>query len=202
MVNFNLSEEEKKRILSLHESHKQVHGTVMSEQVATNQQKPVATNQQKPATTQPAQSKYKLPEITDDTKFTTFVTVNGTEDMRPSGLYNAADNWWKTEVAPKRKAGTLTNQQIIEYTSSYTKWTNLIDTIAKQLLSMSAFQGYNAESFKTLDNSIITRQLDLQKVPKPYNDTWESIIGQYVGSMQSLKNGMSLLITQQLNRIK
>jgi len=194
MVNFNLSKEEKNRILSLHESHKRIHGTIMSEQVAP-------TGQQ-PTTAKPTQSKYKLPEITDDTKFTTFVTVNGTEDMRPSGLYNAADNWWKTDVAPKRKAGTLTNQQIIEYTTSYTKWTNFIDVIAKQLLSMSAFQGYNAESFKTLDNSIITRHLDLQKVPKPYNDTWESIIEQYVGSMQSLKNGMSLLITQQLNRIK
>jgi len=94
MVNFNLSKEEKNRILSLHETHKRIHGTIMSEQVAP-------TGQQ-PTTAKPTQSKYKLPEITDDTKFKTFVNIVGSEDIRPSGLLNLAYKWYKDNVQAKR----------------------------------------------------------------------------------------------------
>jgi len=191
MVNFNLSKEEKNRILSLHESHKRIHGTIMSEQVAP-------TGQQ-PTTAKPTQSKYKLPEITDDTKFKTFVNIEGSEDIRPSGLLNLAYKWYKDNVQAKR--ATLPQEKIAQMMGDWSKWATYVENMAKNLLVTSAYGGYNAESFKTLSDDVIIKSLERLPKPSPEMD-WNEIIESYVGNINTLKNGMSLLITQQLNKIK
>ncbi len=182
MVNFNLSEEEKKRILNLHESFKN------------------SLIEQSTGTTTP--SKYKLPEITDDNKYKMFLDINGSPDMDPTGLYNAAKSWFKKNIMEPKKAGTLTQDKYVEGVKGYTTWTKTVDTMCKYLLQMSATQGITAESFKSVADNAITNHLEINKVPKPYNGTWGEIINMYVGGMQQLKNGMSILITNQLNKIK
>lgn len=200
MVNFNLSEEEKNRIRNLHESHKKLHGTMVAEQTATT---PPAGA--KPTTTPPAntQSKYKLPEITDDAKYKVFIDVNGSPDMDPTGLYNMAKAWFKKNISEPRRAGTLNQNQYVEGVSAFNKWAGEIDNIAKYLLNLAAIQGINAQAFKTLGDDVITGHLNLNKVPKPNpNVDWSENMATGVGGMQALKNGMSILITNQLNKIK
>lgn len=203
MVNFNLSEEEKNRIRSLHESHKKLHGTMVAEQATTTPPSGAKPSTGTPQTTPPAnaQSKYKLPEITDDNKFKTFISINGTEDMRPTGLLAVADQWFKTNYTAKK--GTISQQEYVKGMQAWSTWSGQLEAVAKALLSMAAFQGINAEAFKTVGDDVIIRFLDTNKIPKPIpNMDWSENMQSGVGGMQVLKNGMSKLITNQLNKIK
>lgn len=201
MVNFNLSEEEKNRIRTLHESRRALHGTVVMEQGTTQAPPPgVKPSTGTPQPTQPATSKYKLPEITDDNKYKTFIAIAGTDDVRPSGLLSMADQWFKTNIAAKK--GTISQQEYVKGVQSWTSWAGQVETIAKALLSMAAIQGVNSQAFKTVGDDIIVKFLEFYKIAKPYQGTWDDIIGNYVGGMQQLKNGMSNLITTRLNLIK
>ena len=201
MVNFNLSEEEKNRIRTLHESRKNLHGTVVMEQGTTQAPPPgVKPSTGTPQPTQPVKSKYKLPEITDDNKYRTFISIAGTDDIRPSGLLSVADQWFKTNIAAKK--GTISQQEYVKGMQSWSSWSGQIEKIAKTLLSMSALQGVNAEAFKSIGDDVITKFLDYYQVEKPFQAPWNDIIDNYVGGMQQLKNGMSNLITTRLNLIK
>ena len=201
MVNFNLSEEEKNRIRTLHESRKNLHGTVVMEQGTTQAPPGVKPSTGTPQPTQPATSKYKLPEITDDNKYKTFITIAGTDDIRPSGLLSVADQWFKTNYSAKK--GTISQQEYVKGMQAWSAWSGQIEAVAKALLSMAALQGINAEAFKSVDDDVIVRFLDINKIPKPIpNQDWVENMDNGVGGMQALKNGMSKLITMRLNVIK